>query len=414
MFRAVSPPFYCHYLNSYKRQSLLDQFRVILTDPKTHYQIIEHISFDVFGFSRGAALARHFVNAALAGLPDYTQAYTDNEPDESINIYPNLFMPTEGEPDSHRQAFARDTQRTVNVRFVGLLDTVGSFYFPGNHDEGNFNLHLAPDCAEKVVQLCAAHEYRKNFPLTSIFKQGESKPENFFEEVFPGCHTDVGGGYPSKQQYNKPRLPKRYGMPIQDTYNLELVKFESFDDEYRRARSHLDSKLQGRYNKLTFLQEKQEDEANSWQQYCQKHYQQYGEVKVGQNLEGENGLLYYRLPPISNALSGLTQERLKQQAEKVGVEWDINHYPEPKDFTGNDKIQTLWAALANCELGSITPEQWNKFTTLDFTRLEDEGFIHHPHDKACASGYDTLREKLVSDISVNAQGQPKRNIFDNE
>ena len=36
---------------------------------------------------------------------------------------------------------------------------------------------------------------------------------NFFEEVFPGAHTDVGGGYPLVAQYQKDDLPERYGKP---------------------------------------------------------------------------------------------------------------------------------------------------------------------------------------------------------
>src|SRR5690606_13487597 len=91
------------------------------------------IIFDVVGFSRGAALARHVVNEINLGLPRLSK---------------------------------RSQPLKFEVRFVGLFDTVGSFYLPGNDDEGEFNLNLAGDSAKRVVHLTAYHEIRKNFPLT--------------------------------------------------------------------------------------------------------------------------------------------------------------------------------------------------------------------------------------------------------
>ncbi|WP_241810979.1 phospholipase effector Tle1 domain-containing protein, partial [Vibrio splendidus] len=74
---------------------------------------------------------------------------------------------------------------------MGLFDTVGSFYLAGNNDEGNFQLGLEPTMANTVLQLVAEHEYRKNFPLTSLSRDNWL-PDNFHQEHFPGCHTDVG------------------------------------------------------------------------------------------------------------------------------------------------------------------------------------------------------------------------------
>lgn len=120
------------------------------------------IIFDVVGFSRGAALARHFVNEINLGLPRLSK---------------------------------RSQPLKFEVRFVGLFDTVGSFYLPGNDDEGEFNLNLAADSAKRVVHLTAYHEIRKNFPLTSIRDSSGSMPAHFTEIELPGVHSDVGGGY---------------------------------------------------------------------------------------------------------------------------------------------------------------------------------------------------------------------------
>lgn len=89
-------------------------------------------------------------------------------------------------------AFPQDV--TASVCFLGLFDTVGSFYAPGNDDDGDFNLNLSPESAQKVVQLTAYHEIRQNFPLTSIHG-ANSQSAHFLEIPMPGVHSDIGGGY---------------------------------------------------------------------------------------------------------------------------------------------------------------------------------------------------------------------------
>jgi uncharacterized protein (DUF2235 family) len=136
----------------------LDDAQVILEDGG-----YSEVTFDVFGFSRGAALARHFVNL--------------------INAQPEKWP-----------ALSR-----VSVGFVGLFDTVGSFYVPGNSENFDFNLHLSAQSADQVVHLTAFHEIRKNFPLTRIEGLG-GLPVNFIEKAMPGVHSDVGGGYENPEK----------------------------------------------------------------------------------------------------------------------------------------------------------------------------------------------------------------------
>jgi hypothetical protein len=151
------------------------------------------ITIDLFGFSRGAALARHFVNVILAGIPD-----TSRKP-VPVTGEPLPFgeMVTVGGRDGKMSASA-STFRTqlrypslpnVTIRFLGLFDTVGSFFMPGNDDEGCFDLGLPQGCAQHIVHLVAAQEWRENFPLTSIIP-GEGE-----EIVMAGAHADIGGGY---------------------------------------------------------------------------------------------------------------------------------------------------------------------------------------------------------------------------
>lgn len=146
-----------------------DEFRLV--NPKV---IVEAVEFDLFGFSRGAAAARHFSNEVLKA--DGGIAATGLAP---------CFL--------WRRA-------RVRVNFIGLFDTVAAVadpmrgdFSPANAVNPGLNLHLPPGCALKVVQLAAKHEYRRNFALTSV------APEHY--EIFlPGAHADIGGGYPAEMQ----------------------------------------------------------------------------------------------------------------------------------------------------------------------------------------------------------------------
>jgi len=118
---------------------------------------------DVFGFSRGAALARAFVN----------------EIHKINSTKPNYWGLS-----------------NLQIRFVGLFDTVASILTPGDNFNFRYNLNLHPSAAHRVFHITAYHEEREYFPLTSILNSKNQSPANHFEEiVLPGAHSDIGGGY---------------------------------------------------------------------------------------------------------------------------------------------------------------------------------------------------------------------------
>ena len=80
----------------------------------------------------------------------------------------------------------------VNIRFVGVYDTVASYGV--NHEKGVQRLNLDHlGVATKVVHFTAMDEHRKNFALTRV-KTG-------IEKNFPGVHSDIGGGYDNGDEY---------------------------------------------------------------------------------------------------------------------------------------------------------------------------------------------------------------------
>ena len=387
----------------YKWQNWTRQYSNIVIDMirAGDYEDITHIEFDVFGFSRGAALARHFVNAVKDGLPDYS---LPREGESCGEVFPNLLSHVDDDSVKAWRGYYPDESRTCSVRFVGLFDTVGSFYQAGDNEEGRFQLGLDVNCAERVFQISAHHEYRKNFPLTSLRSSQDQLYGHFYEEVFAGCHTDVGGGYPSKHQYDKQGLPERYGMPLSATFNRELIKTESanarFAETIRRA-NHQHAQAATNHKEKLFAQECQ-----AWEKECQSKGR-FGTVK-----QVNQTLYYYVFHPISNGLSTLPLERMRQQGEAMGIKWLMNKLELPQDYmapTQNDvALEALKNKLLAQPLGSITPEHW-----MAEIRQYGRDWIHRPHDALINPGFDSAYEKMVNGVTTESN-QLKRVVFTND
>ncbi|WP_036997683.1 PAAR domain-containing protein, partial [Metapseudomonas resinovorans] len=147
----------------------LDRFRA--TNPQAK---IRRIEIDLFGFSRGAAAARHCANDLLKGANSLLA--------RSLPAGAPLFAT--GFAWRHRSDFV--------LNFIGLFDTVAGIVslLDGDfsaHDANNpgLELRLAPNMARQIVHLVARDEYRHNFSLNQATLDIE----------LPGCHSDIGGGY---------------------------------------------------------------------------------------------------------------------------------------------------------------------------------------------------------------------------
>ena len=138
--------------------------------------VISCLELDVFGFSRGAAAARHFINEVLKQDKGPLGATLNRR---CVPLSP-AFSWANG---------------SVRVKVVGLFDTVaavGSIWDMGNVKDAHndrVNLYLPPGCAEQILHLVARDEERRNFALNSI------TPHWSREIALPGAHSDIGGGY---------------------------------------------------------------------------------------------------------------------------------------------------------------------------------------------------------------------------
>lgn len=194
-----------------KMKSGCDKIIIQLKDLNIKKNTIKRLVIDVYGFSRGAAVARNFTYEVLK------PGGFDKEP------YGYL-----GEC-LKKGGFQVDN---IEVHFVGLYDTVSSYGIADDikdiiqgvllagawgvpsiklkatlsaltaalaqmptHDENIEILHLnSIGRARRVVQLRAADEYRVNFAITDISSAGGRGTEL----VIPGSHADIGGGCPEE------------------------------------------------------------------------------------------------------------------------------------------------------------------------------------------------------------------------
>ena len=134
------------------------------------------LTFDTFGFSRGAAAARHFSNEIVRGK--------------------------QGPLGDLLRSNSRDFSRTfnyqyssgINMGFIGLFDTVPSI--AGFTNFGRVKSPIAPGVKlyldrrffKDVFHLVARDECRANFALSRV------KPDHP-EITLPGVHSDIGGSY---------------------------------------------------------------------------------------------------------------------------------------------------------------------------------------------------------------------------
>lgn len=137
----------------------------------------------LFGFSRGAYAARW-----LASLINFSGIPKDNAPRRKMFL-------------NHREqdAKAANELRSKNVvwdgiaiDFIGVWDTVEASVNP------SYDIADVPNQVRSVYHALAIDEWRYEFNPTRF----NSSPK-VTEAWFPGCHTDIGGGYEERAIANE-------------------------------------------------------------------------------------------------------------------------------------------------------------------------------------------------------------------
>lgn len=169
-------------------KDLEPDLKLALNQPEPGKPKLLGIKLYVYGFSRGAAAARAFVNWLVELLPNAFRK----------GVKPDLCLTLEG----------ADWKVPLSVEFLGLLDTVASVGvahiapLAEGHMGWADNAMELPDngLIKNCVHLVSAHEQRLCFPLDSICRHDGTYPSYAREMVYPGMHSDIGGGYPPGDQ----------------------------------------------------------------------------------------------------------------------------------------------------------------------------------------------------------------------
>ncbi|MCJ8152266.1 DUF2235 domain-containing protein [Chryseobacterium sp. SSA4.19] len=153
------------YSSDDKLNKGLSFIKKIVADKSRKYELY------IYGFSRGAMLARHFCHELLKS-------------EDSV-------------------------QADITIRFLGVFDTVESCAF------SDYSVTILP-MVQRSLHLCAKDECRYFFPLTGFFEDSREMNDSKYEtehhiwkEIFvPGAHADVGGGYleSSESVYISPEI----------------------------------------------------------------------------------------------------------------------------------------------------------------------------------------------------------------
>ncbi|TWI36039.1 T6SS phospholipase effector Tle1-like catalytic domain-containing protein [Paracoccus sulfuroxidans] len=165
----------------------------------------EEIVMDVFGFSRGAAAARYFVNCFRQGYVEYWKNYAS------------------------LQRASVPKGRKVRFRFVGVFDTVAAIGLGTNERNGPVNVHMSTAQASRIHHLTAMNEYRENFRLN------HTQPGGGTTQALPGAHSDVGGGY--RNPGDEVLLERGRTSPLYGLRELADRHHQQMTDAMRRRNS---------------------------------------------------------------------------------------------------------------------------------------------------------------------------------
>ncbi len=181
---------------------------------------IYKIVFDVFGFSRGAAAARHFCNEVKKTA--YYVTRTKRDPYDKYDRNARILT---DEKDLVKHAGGilgaelnkiglkpyKETYNNIEIRFLGLFDTVVSDlvvkenigykltpFFNGipiiaQEYLEDIKTNISGLGIKKVFQIVAKDEWRANFAYTPT--------EEGYTLYMLGAHSDIGGGYAELDKY---------------------------------------------------------------------------------------------------------------------------------------------------------------------------------------------------------------------
>ncbi|MCS3457538.1 hypothetical protein M2366_003654 [Aeromonas sp. BIGb0405] len=370
------------------KTKIVEELKLQLGPTLNTIDCIHKIDFDVFGFSRGASAARQFVNIIDQQAEHLLAEAVGSE--NAIRL---------------KAGFDWASREDCRIKFVGLFDTVTT-------SAKKRHVTLSPDCAERVVHLIAADEWRYFFALTRISDDiaGANIAPNFTEVIIPGSHSDVGGGYYSRWSLSNPNSDPA----ITEQIAIKVCRSEEssmfFDPKksraYQRAKLYAEEQvIKGWGNEVVDLPNVASAPVRnklSLRVRVRRHPKTDKmsvevEVLLNRVVEGE----YSRIP----------LHMMVVAAQDVGVpfrEWDhadralmLDSGASKPPLVNLTKIDSLWLDAAK-ERGVVK----NLAQTLkdDFYRQLRFSYLHHSADTGLVNTPHHHRGKEARHIYTNQEG----------
>lgn len=269
------------------------------------------LEFDVFGFSRGAAAARHFINTVLDGQYSlFAQQFKKSCKSQSLAL-------------THEFKWHHNDH--CEVMFAGLFDTVaavvGSDLSAHDDENGSVRLWLDPKRVRKAVHLVAHNqtEYRKNFSLNKL-----NPAPQFDELVLPGAHSDIGGGYHSRIAFSQDKylLPLLESQLIKNVEDVDIPVFWGREKRLQALTAQLETAIeyevsQG-WNREDFaISEPEFIKVSSEFEAARKH------LYYRKCTEGDLSRLYLR---VMYGLAEFAGVPIKEEPNpQIGIVWNSSH-----------------------------------------------------------------------------------------
>ena len=303
---------------------------------------IDELVIDIFGFSRGAAAARHFANIVNTAFePEREERYW------SISQKDFAYRKIKRQPPGG--SFGKALEKAgfplgdtvIKIRFIGLFDTVAAVTsdteiaptiigamdgfsignIPGaiiggiigtrnlpkaaqNCDNGNIRLSLANVHAE-IAHITASDEYRANFILNKVTKG--------YEMRMCGVHSDIGGGYGEITEENNYIL----SLPVRTSDKTPPEELEKLKKKFEESSFYKEDQIwieTIKYKEELDRSPRNLDSLNPRMSITYQH-----------TLKGSRG-------KITDRYSLIPMEIMKEYAKGKGVKWMSPAEAENKDM----------------------------------------------------------------------------------
>lgn len=320
----------------------------------------------------------------------------------------------------------------AEIAFLGLFDSVATvglsnsaaettplFFADGHFSWAKEVRKPLPTCVKKAVHYIAAHEQRRNFPITRVTGTYVT------EYLYPGVHADIGGGYSLGDQGRGTTMGKMLSqIPLLHMHReasragAPLLSYVDMDDRLKRDYD-IDSDLGAAWKAymaaLEFKPDANDIVTGDYQEMVQRHMQLYYGFRRRWLHEFTDLPSYGRanaqdkedLHSYNNLLKGdvaLLRKRKSLAAQHVGSMRDHHGYFDLTDTLSANQWQGL---LARNGVPPGKEELWALALFDQTPPSSDPSYLwllqNHIHDSLATfyvAGYLTIEEKAEALLTM--------------